>query len=163
MKKKMHNFFNMFTFSSWASFTIHKKVSWNLFKHIFFMKITAWTKQTPRTIPKLVTHTTLHKENRLIPKNQIFLKTQLHIHLWSKCPKKTIFLVQCYFSNPSIWKPTAPAFQNTLTFAQYLFNSRSNMRVNLVHWNSLHSKKAILRTFSGQAPHFLGENHKTIT
>ena len=40
-----------------------------------------------------------------------------------------------------------PAFQNTLTLAQYLFNSRSNMHVNLVHWNSLHSKKAILPTF----------------
>ena len=37
------------------------------------------------------------------------------------------------------------------------------MRVNLVHWNSLHSKKAILPTFSGQTPHFLGENHKTRT
>ena len=37
------------------------------------------------------------------------------------------------------------------------------MRVNLVNWNSLHSKKAILPTFSGQTPHFLGENHKTRT
>ena len=37
------------------------------------------------------------------------------------------------------------------------------MRVNLVHWNSLHSKKAILPNFSGQTPHFLGANHKTRT
>ena len=37
------------------------------------------------------------------------------------------------------------------------------MRVNLAHWNSLHSKKAILPTFSGQTPHFLGENHKINT
>ena len=37
------------------------------------------------------------------------------------------------------------------------------MHVNLVHWNSLHPKKAILPTFSGQTPHFLGENHKTRT
>ena len=37
------------------------------------------------------------------------------------------------------------------------------MRVNLVHWNSLHSKKAILPTFSEQTPHFLDENHKTRT
>ena len=37
------------------------------------------------------------------------------------------------------------------------------MRVNLVHWNSLHSKKAILPTFSGQTPHFLSENYKTRT
>ena len=31
--------------------------------------------------------------------------------------------------------------------------------VKLVHWNSLHSKKAILTTFLGQTPYFLGENH----
>ena len=35
------------------------------------------------------------------------------------------------------------------------------MRVDLIHWNSLQSKKAILPTFSGQTPHFLGENHTT--
>ena len=81
-----------------------------------------------------------------------------------KVPKKNTNLwVQRYFCNPIIWKPTVPLFQNTLTFAQYLFNSRSNMRVNIVHWNSLHSKKAILPTFSGQTPHFLGEIHKTRT
>ena len=57
----------------------------------------------------------------------------------------------------------APVFQNTLTVAQYLFNSRSNMRVNLFHWTSLHLKIAILPTYSGQTPHFLGENHKTRT
>ena len=85
-------------------------------------------------------------------------------YIFDQSAKKThFFWVQCYFSNPTIWKPTAPAFQNTLSFAQYLFNSRSNMRVNLVHWNSLHSKKAILPTFSGLTPHFLGENHKTRT
>ena len=37
------------------------------------------------------------------------------------------------------------------------------MRVNLVHWNSLHSKKAILPTFSGLTSHFLCENHKART
>ena len=31
------------------------------------------------------------------------------------------------------------------------------MRVNLLHWNSLHSKKAILPTFSGQTQHFTEE------
>ena len=39
----------------------------------------------------------------------------------------------------------------------------SNMNVNLVHWNSLHPKKAIIPTFSGQTPSSLGENHKTRT
>ena len=37
----------------------------------------------------------------------------------------------------------AQAFQNTLTFDRYLFNSRSNFHVNLVHWNLLHPKNAI--------------------
>ena len=37
------------------------------------------------------------------------------------------------------------------------------MHVNLVYWNSLHPKKAILPTFSGQTPHFLGENRKNRT
>ena len=35
--------------------------------------------------------------------------------------------------------------------------------MKLVHWNSLHQKKAILHTFSGQTTHFLGEDHKTRT
>ena len=126
------------------------------------MKITTWTIQTPRTIPKLFTHNIAWWKQTL-SKNQVFLKIQLHVHFWSKCQKNTIFWVQRSFSNPIIWKPTAPAFQNTLAFAQYLLNSRSNMHMSLVHWNSLYSKKAILTTFSGQTPHFLGENHKTRT
>ena len=93
----------------------------------------------------------------------VFLKIQLHVHFWAKCQKSTLILLQHCFSNPSIWKPTAQAFQNTLTFDKYLFNSRSNFHVNLVHWNSLHPKKAILPTFLGQTPHFLCENHKTRT
>ena len=57
----------------------------------------------------------------------------------------------------------AQAFQNTLTFDQYLFNSRRNFYVNLVHWNSLHPKNAILPTFLVQTPHFLCKNEKNIT
>ena len=37
------------------------------------------------------------------------------------------------------------------------------MHLNLVYWNSLHLKKAVLPTFKGQTPHFLSENHKTRT
>ena len=55
------------------------------------------------------------------------------------------------------------AYQNTLTFDWYLFNSRKNFHVNLVHWNSLHPKNVILHTFKGQTPNFLCENHKTRT
>ena len=35
--------------------------------------------------------------------------------------------------------------------------------MNLVHWNSLHPKNAILPTFLGQTPNFLCENYKTRT
>ena len=31
-------------------------------------------------------------------------------HAFFKCQKHVIFWLQCYFSNPTIWKPTAPAF-----------------------------------------------------
>ena len=37
------------------------------------------------------------------------------------------------------------------------------MDVNLVHWNSLHLKKAVLPTFLGQTPNFLVKNHETST
>ena len=57
----------------------------------------------------------------------------------------------------------APACQNTLTFDQYNFNSRSDVHVNLVHRNSMHTTKATLLTFSGQTLHFHGENLKTRT
>ena len=95
-------------------------------------------------------HTALHDEITPFPRNQV--------------PKINSFcLVQRSFSNPTIGKPMAPAFQNTLTFAQYFFSSRSSMRVNLVHWNSMQLKKASLPTFSGQTPLVLSENHKTRT
>ena len=35
--------------------------------------------------------------------------------------------------------------------------------MNLVHWNSLHPKNAILPTFKGQTPIFFCENQKTRT
>ena len=35
--------------------------------------------------------------------------------------------------------------------------------MNLVPWNSLHQKNAILSTILGQTPHFLCEIHKTRT
>ena len=38
------------------------------------------------------------------------------------------------------------------------------MNVNLVHWNSLHPKKAIIpHFFLGQTPNFLGENQPNRT
>ena len=69
--------------------------------------------------------------------------------------KSTIILVQHCFS---IGKQTTPEYQNTLTFYQYPFNSRSNVHVNWVYGISLHPKKAIIPTFSGQTPNFPGKN-----
>ena len=92
-----------------------------------------------------------------------FFIIQLHSQLLRKVSPSTIFLMQHSFFNPTIRKPTTPAFQNILTSVQYLFNSRNKMNVNLVHWNSLHRKKAIIPTFSGQTPNFLGENYNTRT
>ena len=39
----------------------------------------------------------------------------------------------------------------------------SNMNVSLVHWNSLHPKKAIIPTFKKKTPNFLSENQKKTT
>ena len=120
------------------------------------MKITTWTIQTPRTIPKLVTKN-IAQWKQILSK-PVFLKIQLYIHFWSKCKKNkkkngcnATFLIQ-----PS--EANTPAFQNTLTFAEYLFNSRSNMLLNLVHWNSLHTKKAILPSFQDKPHIFLVKN-----
>ena len=69
--------------------------------------------------------------------------------------------MQYRFFNQTIGKASAPAYQNTLTFDQYLCISKSNVLVNLVYVNSLHTKKAILFAFLGQTPHFLSEKQKT--
>ena len=126
------------------------------------MKIFALTIQMIRTSKKFVTQIISWWKETLSQKLG-FTENPTALTLLSKVQPCTIILVQDRFFNLTIWKPTAEAFQNTLTFNWYLFNSRSNFHVNLVHWNSLHPKKAILPTFSGQTPHFLGENRKTIT
>ena len=41
-----------------------------------------------------------------------------------------------FFENQGIDKTNA--YQNTKNFDQYTFNSRSNVNVNWVYWNSLH-------------------------
>ena len=93
----------------------------------------------------------------------VFPKNPSALSLLSKVPPCTVILLWDRFFNLIIWKPMDQAFQNTLTFYWYLFNSRSNFNVNLVHWNSLHPKKASWPNFSEQTPHFLSENNKTGT
>ena len=126
------------------------------------MKIIAMTIQIPRTSQKLVTQN-ISRWKETLSQKLGFSENPTALTLLSKVPPCTIILVQDRFFNLTIWKPMAQAFQNTLTFDWYLFNSRSNFHVNLVHWNSLHPKNAILPTFLGQTPHFLCENHKTRT
>ena len=126
------------------------------------MKITTWTIQTPRSSPKIVTQNIL-RWNETLSKKWGFPENPTALIFCSKFPPSTLILVQHCFFNPTIWKPTATACRNTLTFDQYLFRSRSNMHVNLVYWISLHPKKAILATFSGKTPNFVGENEKIRT
>ena len=126
----------------------------------FSMKIIALTIPMRRTSPQLVTPNISRWKEKLSQKLN-FPENTTAFTLLSKVPQCTNILMQHSNFSPTIWKPMAPVFQNTLTLDQYLFNSRSNTHVNLVHWNSLHPKKAIL--FTGQIPHFLCENHNTRT
>ena len=118
--------------------------------------------QITRTSKKSVTQN-ISPWKETLSKKLGFSINQTALTLLSKVRPCTIILVQDRFFNLIIWKPRAQAFQNSLTFDRYLFNSMSDFHVNLVYWNSLHPKKAILPTFSGQTPHFLGENHNTRT
>ena len=127
------------------------------------MKIIASTIQMRRTSKKLVRQNISWWKETLSQKLG-FSENPTALTLSSKVLPCTIFfLVQDRFFNLTIWKAMAQAFQNTLTFDWYLFNSRSNFHVNLVHWNSLHPKNVILPTFLGQTPNLLCENHKTRT
>ena len=126
------------------------------------MKIIAMTIQITRTSQKLVTQN-ISPWKETLSKKLGFSVNPTALTLLSKVRPCTIILVQDRFFNLTIWKPTAQAFQNTLTFDRYLFNSMSNFHANLVHWNSLHPKNAILPTFLGQTPHFLCENEENRT
>ena len=76
------------------------------------------------------------------------MKIQLQLHFGVKSHQTPLFWSNTIFFNQIIWKPTVKAFQNTLTFDKNLFNSRSNMHVNLDYLLSLHPKDASLPTFS---------------
>ena len=126
------------------------------------MKIIVMTIQITRTSQKLVTQN-MSPWKETLSKKLGFSVNPTALTLLSKVRPCTIILVQDRFFNLTIWKPTAQAFQNTLTFDRYLFNSMSNFHANLVHWNSLHPINAILPTFLGQTPHFLCENEENRT
>ena len=112
----------------------------NKFINVFFMLIIALTIQMRRTSPKLVAQN-ISRWKETLSQKLGFSKNPTALTLLSKVPPCTIILLQDRFFNLTIWKPKAQAFQNTLTFDQFLFNSRSNFHVNLVHWNSKQQKK----------------------
>ena len=89
------------------------------------MKIIALRIQMRRTSLKLVTQNISLWKETLSQKLGIS-KNPTALTLLSKVPAYTIILVPDIFFNFTIWKPTAQAFQNTLNFDQFLFNSRSN-------------------------------------
>ena len=124
------------------------------------MKITTWTVQATRTIKKLVTPKISRRKGTL-SKKVYFPENPTALTTFEQSPTQHHFLMQHRFFNPTIGKPTAPAYQNTLTCYQYLLISMSKMHMNIVYWNSRHPKKAILPTFSGPTPHFQSEKQKT--
>ena len=117
------------------------------------MKIIAMTIQITRTSQQLVTQN-ISPWKETLSKKLGFSKNPTALTLLNKVPPCTIILVQDRFVNLTIWKAMAPAFQNTLTFDWYLFNSRSNLHMNLVNWNSLNP---FYLFFLGQTLHFLCE------
>ena len=102
-----------------------------------------------------MSHLTFHGEKRHFQRNLICTYTfDKSSTMYNVFGAKLFF-----FFKLTIRKLMAKAFQNTLVLYQYVFNSRSNLCTNLVHWNSLHPKKAILPTVLGQTPCFHSENH----
>ena len=120
------------------------------------MKITMWTIQTPRTSLKFVT-SNISWWKKTLKKIVFFSENITALTTFEQSPTNYHFLMQHCFFNPPIGKHTAPAYQNTVTFYQYLSNSRSNMHVYQI---SLHPKKAVLPTFLGQTPHSISEKQK---
>ena len=100
-------------------------------------------------------------ENTHCPKKAVFPGIPTALTILSKVPESTIISNKYHLFYLSIWKLMVRAFQNTFTFDQYLFNSRSKMHVNLGHLVSLHPKNALLPTFSVKNNFFLVPSKKT--
>ena len=99
-------------------------------------------------------HPPFHCEKTNFPKITVFLKIQMHLHFSSKVPQSKAFLFTVFWTKPSV----SQRFQHfrTLSFYLYLFNSQSNMHVNMDYPISLHPKKGHFTYFSGKTQHFLG-------
>ena len=110
------------------------------------MKIIALTIQVHTTSSKLVTpNISWWKET--LSKDIGFPENPAALTFLNKYPHKRHYLVQPCFCDPTIWKATTTAIQNTLTFDQNSFNSRSNMHVNFVFWIPLQPKKRAFTYF----------------
>ena len=85
------------------------------------------------------------KEN----KKKVFLKIQLHLHLWAESQTATPLC------QPNQRKAHGASISEHLNFWSIPF------QLTLVYWILLHPKKAIFLLFwGGQTPHFISENQK---
>ena len=82
----------------------------------------------------------------------------MHLHFLVKSHQARLFGARLVFQFNHL-KANGPSVSEHID----LFNSKSNFHVNLVHWNSLHPKKAILPTILGQITNLLGDKLKTRT
>ena len=100
---------------------------------------------------------------RHFPISMFFLKIQLNSHFEGKFHQATIFLFNTFFQ-PEHLKANGHSISEHLDYwsKSYQFFDLYAF-VNLVYWNSLHPKNAILPTFSGQTLHFLGKMKKNWT
>ena len=68
-------------------------------------------------------------------KHLVFLKSNCTYIIEQSAKKALICWCNIVlFFNPTIWKLTSPAYQNTLMLNQYPFSSRSNLHVNRLYW-----------------------------
>ena len=91
-------------------------------------------------------------------KKNISWKSNCTYNFWANSHQAPFFLCNNFF-NPTIGKHMAPSYQKTLTFDQYLINSRSNLHVNLVYRISLPSLPTLLE----QTANFISDKKKTRT
>ena len=76
-------------------------------------------------------------------KRDKFPENPAALKFFSKGPPKRHHFGVTLFLRPNHLKANGHSIQNTLIFYQNLFNSRSNMHLNLVFWLSLHPKKGL--------------------
>ena len=94
----------------------------------------------------------------------VFLKIKLHLQLLSKVSPSTIFFLQhSFFLQFNHQKTNNHSISDQLNFWSLSFQFYESYVCKLSALELNAPKKAIIPTFSGQTPNFLGKNHKTRT